>query len=53
MDFPRIFKFKRNSDGIVDSFNARLVAQGYSRSEEIDYHEIFHQWLGMHPSDLH
>ena len=36
-----IFKVKRNSDGTVDVFKARLVAQGYSQTEGIEYDEVF------------
>ena len=36
-----IFKVKRKADNSIDRFKARLVAQGYSQKQGIDFDEVF------------
>ncbi len=36
-----VFKTKRKADGTVDRYKARLVAQGYSQEEGVDFDEVF------------
>ena len=36
-----VFKTKRKADGEIDKFKSRLVAQGYSQEEGVDFDEVF------------
>ena len=36
-----VYEVKRNADGSAEKFKAKLVAQGYSQSQGIDYEEAF------------
>jgi hypothetical protein len=40
-DSKWVFKIKRHSNGSVDKFKPRLVAQGFSQIQGQDYHEMF------------
>ena len=41
IDCKWVYKIKTRSDGIVDRYEARLVARGFTQKYEIDYEETF------------
>jgi hypothetical protein len=46
-----VFKIKRNADGSVERFKARLVAQGFSQRPRVDFTETFApttKWAALH-----
>jgi len=41
VDYKWVFKVKRNCEGNIDRYKARLCAKGFSQRKGIDYHEIY------------
>ena len=36
-----VIKVKRDADGNINQYKARLVTQGYSQTQGVDYEEVF------------
>lgn len=41
MGYKLIFRIKRNTDGTISSYKARLVVKGFIQRSELDFHETF------------
>jgi hypothetical protein len=41
VDSKWVFKLKRDSDGNIARYKARLVARGFTQEHGVDYHETF------------
>lgn len=50
--YKQAFKLKKQADGSISKYKARLVAQGYSQATGFDSHKHLAQWLNQLPSKL-
>ncbi|CAL1410887.1 unnamed protein product [Linum trigynum] len=45
VDYRWVFRIKRQPDGSIDRFKARLISQGYTQCPDIDSHETYNPVL--------